>query len=267
MTTIASETAPQRSGLAHPEAQPITAQLSAAGSVRRELEDLLAAAPDDADRQTFRTLVTERNVTGKRSAAGRVQTWKNLRARYVLDPSVPEFRMFRQHMASSGNREERGLLCLLMMSRTDRLFREATINHISPNLAGDRSDIPTDEVESELARLTSAYGTTWTESTLVTIRQHLLSALKDFAVLQGRRNKRTVAVNPTPAVIIFAAQLGKLECLTDRQVLDARWYRLLGLSHAAVVERLYAAAQRGAIQFRMQAEVVELKLPGLEAES
>jgi len=66
-------------------------------------------------------------------------------------------------------------------------------------------------------------------------------------------------------VTLFASRLARLEGLTDRQILDAPWFRLLGLDYHQTVEVLYAAARSGVLTFRLQADVAELSLPELEA--
>ena len=53
--------------------------------------------------------------------------------------------------------------------------------------------------------------------------------------------------------------------VADRQLLDARWFWLLGLDRSHVVDLLAAARRDGALDFRMQADVVEIDLPPLEA--
>jgi hypothetical protein len=62
-----------------PEDQPINARLAGAGSLRQELEALLAAAPEDASPAVFRELLMRENVAGKSSATARMWAWKRLK--------------------------------------------------------------------------------------------------------------------------------------------------------------------------------------------
>lgn len=94
--------------------------------------------------------------------------------------------------------------------------------------------------------------------------QHVLSSSKDFGVLGGSAHKRTVRPRPGAPVAAFAVRLARLEGLTDRQALESRWFRLLGLDRGRVVDLLYAARREGALDFRIQADVVEIDLPPLE---
>ena len=117
-----------------PEDQPIYVRRSSGSSMRRELEALFAAAPAEMDQADLRELVEEQNVTGKATMAERRLVWKRLKSRYLLDGSVPEFRAFASEMRSTASSSDRGLLCLLMLARTDRLFREVTLRCVSPEL-------------------------------------------------------------------------------------------------------------------------------------
>ena len=253
--------------LESPDVQPILSRLGVTGSLRRELEALLAEAPPDASSELLRDLIVERNVAGKASKAQRLQVWWRLKLRYVLDPAVAEYRAFRVALDATANQEERGLLDLLMFARTDRLFREATQQCISPWLYGPEVTVDPDEVHTAIRSIAEAHGQKWSSTTLLRSRGHLLSSLKDFGVLRGRASKRTTRPRPGVQVALFAARLARLEGLTDRQLLEARWFKLLGLDRAQVADLLYTAARAGALRFRMQADVVELDLPPLEAAS
>ena len=244
-----------------PDEQPFTPRLSGAGSLRRELEALLAAAPPGADRATYRKLLLETNAAGKGSASMRTWAWKRLKVRYLLDPAVAEFRAFEAGMRATGSPADRGLLCFLMFARTDRLFREVTLETVSPCLREPGTLIAPGAVDDAVAAVRDRGGFGWSAETLAGVRSHLLSSLKDFGVLYGAREKRTCRPDPGPTTVVFAARLGRLEGLTDRQLLTSRWFRLLGLAEVEVVDLLYAAARERVLTFRMQAGVVELSLP------
>lgn len=247
-----------------PDAQPITARLAAAGSRRAELQALLEAAPPGANLTDLRRLLLDANVAGKPSAVSRQKVWEQLRARYLLDPAIPEYRVFLQGMRSTSDPHERGSLCLLLFARSDRLFRELTLSCVSPLLVKPDTDVDSASLADCLGALAGQHGFSWTEETEGTICRHALSALKDFGVLSGGVRKRTRRLRPGTVTALFAIRLGRLEGLTDRQVLESRWFRLLGLSLEPVVELLYAANRSGALRFRMQADVVDLSLPPVE---
>jgi len=247
-----------------PDAQPITVRLAGAGSLRGELEALLAVAPPDASPEDYRELLLRQNVASKGTSTARMWAWKRLKLRYALDSALIEHRAFRAAMRASADAHERGLLCFLMFARTDRLFREVTLECVSPHLAREGTVIKPAAIEAAIRGRAEASGLRWSASTLDRAHKHLLAALKDFGLIRGARTRRTVRPRPGEYVTLFAARLGRYEGLTDRQVLESRWFRLLGLDRDQVADLFYAANRAGILGFRMQADVVELSLPPLE---
>lgn len=241
--------------------QPVTARLAGAGSLRQELEAVFTAASCLVTSAAYRALVLDANVAGKPSYSARRHVWTHLKLRYLLNPDVTPFPAFADAMGKSSMPDDRGLLCFLMLARTDRLFREVTLECLSDLLPRPGVLIDPDAVQESVDRWMREAGAGWGNQTRRTARAHLLSALKDFGVLRGSATKRTVSLRPGASVVTFAAMLGKEEGLTDRQILASRWFRLLGLNPEQVVHLLYAAARSGAVAFRMQADVVEIDLP------
>ncbi len=87
--------------------------------------------------------------------------------------------------------------------------------------------------------------------------------MKDYTLLEGSATKRTARIRPGAEVVLFALRLARMQGLSDRQALDSEWFRFLGISRDGVQDLLYAANRAGDLQFRMQADVVELILPPL----
>lgn len=250
--------------LEHPDHQPLLSRLAVTGSLFRELQALLAAAPGNAGTGEFRELIVDKNTAGKPSAAQRLQVWWRLKLRYMLDPKIAEYRAFRCAMRDA-NAAEQGLLCLLMFARNDRLFRQITLENISPLLGTPDTLIDSRAIEAAIVGASREANLRWSPTTCNRAKGDLLSSLKDFGVLQGRTTKRTVAVHLTPVVTVFVTRLGLLQGLTERQVLDSVWFQILGIDRDAAADALYTASRVGALTFRMQADVVELTLPALEA--
>jgi hypothetical protein len=252
--------------LERPGAQPLTIRLAGAGSLRRELEALLVAAPPNATADDYRTLLLDQNAAGKDSATARMWAWKRLKLRYALDPGIAEHQPFLAAMRSTADPSQRGLIAFLMFARTDRLFREVTLDCVSPYLSKEGTIIEPEDIEAAIRRRAEVAGLRWSASAQRTASHHLLSALKDFGLIRGSRTRRTVRPRPGAEVTRFATWLGRLERLTDRQILDSQWFRLLGLDRDQAADLLYAASRAGILSFRMQADVVELRLPAPEAQ-
>lgn len=250
-----------------PDDQPITSRLSGAGSLRRELEAVLEAATPQTTNEAYRRLIIEENVAGKGSASMRMWTWRRLNVRYLLDPDVPEFRAFFWGMTAASDATNRGLLAYLMMARTDRLFREVVAATVTPAHRNRRATIDTTGVREIVDARGRMSGLQWSEASAKNIANHVLSSLKDFGVLSGSATRKLEPIRSGPAVTVFASRLGRLEGLSDRRLLESRWFELLGVDLPQVLNLMYAAAQEGSLQFRFQADVAELTLPQVEVAS
>jgi hypothetical protein len=247
-----------------PDSQPLTARLAGAGSLRRELEQLLSVSPADASAEDYRRLLIEENAAGKASANARMWMWKRLKLRYALDtPMASEVRAFRWAMAHAHSPTDRGVIAALMMARTDRLFREVTTEIVAPVVSQRGKVVGADRIRSSVETRMTEAGLAWSGKSLTNVANHLLSSLKDFGIVEGSRERRTVGVRITPTVATFAVHLGRAEGLTDRKVLESRWFSFLGADARHAAEALHAAAKEGLMTFRMQADVVELHLPDL----
>src|ERR1035437_1896746 len=114
------------------DVQPISPRLTGVGSLRPELESVLANAPSDASAAEYRRAILEDNAARKGSVTARMWAWRRLKLRYALDqPEIEEFRSFRRAMVDSSP-IGRGHTCALMFARLDRLFREVTLAQLSP---------------------------------------------------------------------------------------------------------------------------------------
>src|SRR5687767_3801144 len=104
----------------HPDDQRISPRLTGVGSLRPELESVLANVPSDASADDYRRAILDSNAAGKNSATARLWAWRRLKLRYALDrPEVEEFQAFRvaiQDPSPAG----RGHACALMFARLDR---------------------------------------------------------------------------------------------------------------------------------------------------
>lgn len=244
--------------------QPITARLAGAGSLRRELEALLSVAPVTSNADDYRRLLMDENAAGKASANARMWMWKRLKLRYALgEPSQTESKAFRWAMAKAATPADRGLVAALMMARTDRLFREVVVQEVSPLMPSRGKVISPGAIKAQVQTMRLAASLAWSDKSISNVANHLLSSLKDFGIVEGSRERRTVGIRITPVVATFAAMLGRAQGLTDRQNLDSIWFQFLGATTAQAVEALYAAAKAGLVMFRMQADVVEMHLPEL----
>jgi hypothetical protein len=244
--------------------QAITARLAGAGSMRADIEHVIAAVPKAATADEFRHAILDENAARKGTGTSRMWTWKRLKLRYALDrPGTVEFAAFRRAMRDP-DPAARGLSAMLMFARLDRLFREATLELLGPRLGRPGEVVDANEVRDYVDGARRAAGLEWSAESIASTANHLASSWKDFGLVEGSKARRIVRPRPSNATIRFAVELGKAEGRTDRQVLDAPWLRLLGMDFAAAEVALRGAARDGVLQYRAQADVVEITLPADE---
>ncbi len=241
--------------------QAITARLAGAGSMRADIEHLLAAVPAGATADHYRRAILEENAARKVTGSARMWAWKRLKLRYALDRAeTTEFTAFRRAMRDP-DPAARGLSGMLMFARLDRLFREATLDLLAPRLSRPGDAIGPEEVREYVDEARQNAGLEWSAESITSTANHLASSWKDFGLVEGSKQRRIARLRPGHATIRLAVELGRAEGRTDRQVLDAPWFRLLGMDTTAAEVALRAAARDGVLQYRAQADVVEITLP------
>jgi hypothetical protein len=243
-----------------PNRQPITARLAGAGSLSSDLAAVLDVASVDADAGEFRRLILDENAASKRSSTARMWAWKRLKLRYALDSTdAREYRAFRAAYRNATTAADRGLIVGLMLSRTDRLFREATLSLISPYLPAGGRSLDAADVAAFVDDQRRANALMWSKESLRSVTNHLISSWRDVGFIRPGRGIVISQASPGPAVTTFAAALAKAEGLTDRAVLKSTWFQVLGADEQHATELLRDAAAAGALTFKFQADVVEIR--------
>lgn len=229
--------------------------------MRADIEHVMAGVADGATPDAYRRAILEDNVARKGTGTARMWAWLRLKLRYALDRTdTPEFASFRRAMRDP-DPAGRGLSEMLMFARQDRLFRESTLDLLVPRLGHVGEAIPAPLVREDVEARRRAAGLDWSEKSLTSVANHLASTWKDFGLVEGSKERRVVQLRPSHATVRFAVELGRAEGRTDRQVLDATWFRLLGMDVTTAEAALRAAARDGILQYRAQADVVEITLP------
>ena len=252
--------APEPRTLQPLDQQAITARLAGAGSMRADIEHVMAAVSDGATPADFRRAILDDNVARKGTGTSRMWAWKRLKLRYALDRTeTVEFAAFKRAMRDP-DPAGRGLSAMLMFARQDRLFRDTTLHVLVPRLGRPGEVVPAPLVREDVEARRRAAGLEWSEESLASVANHLASSWKDFGLVEGSKVRRVAPVRTSHATTRFAVELGRAEGRTDRQVLDAPWFRLLGMDATAAESALRAAARDGVLQYRAQADVIEITL-------
>ena len=229
--------------------------------MRSEVEHVLAAVDAGASPAEFRAAILDGNAARKDTHTARDWAWKRLKLRYALDSTnAPEFKAFDRAMRDA-DPAGRGLTAYLMLARTDRLFREISLDLVVPHLGVPGKTIEVDAVLEYVDTARKGASLEWSAASVRATAGHILTSWKEFGVVEGSKVRRIARLRPSHATMRFVIELARAEGLTDRQALESTWTRLLGMDFRAVDWALRSAARDGALQFRTQADVVEIILP------
>jgi hypothetical protein len=218
-----------------------------------ELQHLLEALPEDAQRADYRVAVVDTNVLDKPTLKARKLTFEHLCDLYALDPNVCLFRVLRRLWHADA--ASRPVLALSMALARDALLR------ISAPLVLDARPgvhVSRDEMTERFAALGEDR---FSANSIEAIAQRVNGTWTQAGYLQGRVHKVRAAPVVTPVNIAFALFLGYLDGRLARRLFTSDWVRVLDLPEERLIELTQAAAQRGLLVFRRTGTVVEVRFP------
>lgn len=148
-------------------------------------------------------------------------------------------------------------------ARADQLLHDAVTEILVPMHERGLVDINVQEFQRSLAKWVAEGKTTghWSEPTITRIAQGLLSALRDFGVLQGAVNK-TISPSflPTEAFAYIVFYL-KQHQPSGAKLLELPDWKLFFLSREGVERFLFEAHQRGLLEYHVAGSVTRLTFP------
>lgn len=148
-------------------------------------------------------------------------------------------------------------------ARADQLLHDAVTEILVPMHARGLVDINVLEFQQSLAKWVEQGKTTghWSESTITRISQGLLSALRDFGVLQGATHKK-IAPSFVPmeafAYIVFYL---KQHQPSGAKLIELQDWKLFFLPSEGVERFLFEAHQRDLLEYHVAGSVTRLTFP------
>lgn len=243
---------------------PYSSRLSARSALYTDLGHMLAAAEEAGPAPDYRGLVIEDNCLAKASEASRRKTWKELKARYILDGDHPLFASFTAEWARCSSEQERGLTAYCLLALNDKLVADLAFNYLFPRLRRAPADLRVDDI---LSFLTAAEGShpevkAWSESTRTAVAQKYTASIRDFGLAKSTVQKTTVrpALYAAPTRLLVRAL--RLVGARELEIVSSPLFKLLALDTGEVVDALSELNRQGTLRFRMQGDVVELDLRG-----
>lgn len=211
----------------------------------------------------IRRIILEENALGRATSSARAKLFKELKSRYLLDPKHPVFSAFLEEWAISTHSEERDLLVFVLLSLNDLTVMTVTCEWLYPRLRSSNSSLSVDDLKAYLSGAELASHpevANWSLSTLARVAQHYLATIRDCGMARGTVKKvaHRPALYAAPVRLLIKAL--RLAEFRDGELLNHPAFKILGIAPHEVVDALTELNRQGALKFRMQADVIELKL-------
>jgi hypothetical protein len=148
-------------------------------------------------------------------------------------------------------------------ARADLLLRDVVIEILLPLQARGITDIDVVEIQKPLKRWVDEGRTSgqWSDPTIVRIARGLLSALRDFGVLQGAAKKRIAPAYLPVAAFAYVMFFLKQHEPSGAKLLDLADWKLFFLPREGVERFLFEAHQHDLLEYHAAGSVTRLTFP------
>ena len=201
------------------------------------------------------------NVFGKASRSRVEDILRIFRQRYLTEESVTKALVALVRGKFPTAALER--LLYFHSARADQLLHDAVTEVLVPMQARGLVDIGVQDLQRPLTKCVEEGKTTghWSESTITRISQGLLSALRDFGVLQGAVNKNiSPAYLPTEAFAYIVFYL-KHHQPSGSTLIELPDWKLFFLPREGVERFLFEAHQHELLEYHVAGSVTRLTFP------
>src|SRR5260221_5471158 len=215
-----------------------------------ELRLLLAACPQSASFEEYRSAVVDENVLLKKTVATRKASFKWLRELYALDRKTLLFRALRDLWDETPQAQP--LLALLSAVARDPLLR-STAESILAILIGE-----TVTPEMMMDAVNVSFPDRYSPKTLKSTGRNIISSWQQAGLLSGKLHQVRMSAQSLHAYVTSALLLPYLSVARGEALFRALWCRLLDAPAHVLHEQALAASHRGWIEYRHMGDVTEV---------
>jgi len=240
---------------------PYSSKIIKAGALIGDTKTMLSHWDVHASVEENISRMRRDNVFGKASRSRVEDILPIFRNRYLRERSVTEALVIlvrRKFMTAALDR----LLYFHSVS-ADRLLHDAVTEVLVPIRARGLVDINVKDFERPLAKWTHEGQTIghWSKPTVTRIAQGLLSALRDFGILQGAVNKKIgPAYLPVESFAYLAFYLRQHQ-RSGAKLIELPDWKLFFLEREGVERLLFEAHQRDLLEYHVAGSVTRLTFP------
>ena len=244
-----------------PRSAPYTSRIIKAGALIGDTKTLLSHWDVDASARENIKRMQRDNVFGKASRSRVEDVLAIFRRRYLTDKLVTKalVTLVREKFPSPALAR----VLYFQSARADQLLYDAVTEILFPLRESGLIDVNVGHLQRPLTRWVAEGKTTghWSEPTITRIAQGLLSALRDFGVLQGSVNKKIAPtyfpVESFAYVVFYLRQRQP----SGAQLIGSPDWRLFFLGKDGVERLLFEAHQRELLEYHVAGSVTRLTFP------
>lgn len=250
-----------KSSISRAAATPYSSKIIKAGALISDTKTLLAHwQPSETVAKNTARLRRE-NVFGKASRSRVEDILAIFRQRYLTEESVTKAlaTLVRRKFPTAALER----LLYFHSARADRLLHDAVTEILVPMQARGLVDIGVQDLQRPLAKWVEEGKTMghWSEPTIMRISQGLLSALRDFGVLQGAINKKIAPSFLSTESFAYIVFYLKQYQPSGAKLLELPDWKLFFLLREGVERFLFEAHQRKLLEYHVAGSVVRLTFP------
>ena len=240
---------------------PYSSKIIKAGALIGDTKTLLSHWNVDASVDENINRVQRDNVFGKASRSRVEDILAIFRQRYLTEESVTKALVTLVQGKFPTAALER--LLYFHSARADQLLHDAVTEILDPMKAEGLVDVNVHDFRRFLAKWVDEGKTTghWSETTIIRAAQELLAALRDFGVLQGRRNKKIAPAYFPVESFAYVAFYLKQHQPSGAKLIELSDWNLFFLPREGVERFLFEAHQRNLLEYHVAGSVSRLTFP------
>lgn len=210
--------------------------------------------------------IRRENVFGKASRSRVEDILAIFRQRYLSEPQVTKALV----VLVKGRLPAQALDRILYFhaARADRLLHDVVTEVLLPLRARGITEVDPGEIRRVLSAwvLEGKASGDWSENTIVRVTQGLLSALRDFSILQGAVHKRIAPAYLPIEAFAYVAFYLKQHQPSGAKLVELPDWGLFLLGREAVERFLFEAHQRALLEYHAAGSVTRLSFPATTPE-
>ena len=238
-----------------------TSRIIKAGALLADTKTLLSHWDIAASVKANLARIRQENLFGKASRSRVEDILAIFRQRYLSQEDVAKaLVIFVQNRVPAVSLDR---ILFFHSAKNDRLLHDAVTELLLPHNSRGATDVNVLEVQRTIAKWVAEGKTTakWGDATILRVTQGLLSALRDFGILQGAVNKRIAPVHlPIEAFAYLAFYLSQQQP-SAAKLLELPDWKLFFLPATGVERFLIEAHQHNLLEYHAAGTVTRLTFP------